>query len=92
MSVTVSGLQEFMILDRLLNSMIYSQFSYCSSIYHEDPDKGHRMFLALLRVYLQPTGGGAPLVEPALELLARHGSQINASEVLSMSLCAHPQT
>lgn len=39
------------------------------------------MFLALLRVYLQPASGGSPLIEPALELLARHGSQINASEV-----------
>lgn len=39
------------------------------------------MFLALLRVYLQPAGGASPLIEPALELLARHGWQIDASEV-----------
>jgi hypothetical protein len=58
-----------------------SIFSYCSKIYQQDSEKGHRMFIALLRVYLQPAGGASPLIEPALELLARHGWQIDASEV-----------
>ncbi|KAI9289950.1 vacuolar sorting protein 39 domain 2-domain-containing protein [Umbelopsis sp. AD052] len=75
--------------DQALNIYVYKLKNYrmaedyCSKIYYEDPEQGHRMFLALLRVYLQPSSGGSPLIEPALELLARHGSQINVSEVLS---------
>ncbi|CAO3689464.1 unnamed protein product [Umbelopsis ramanniana] len=73
--------------DQALNIYVYKLKNYrmaedyCSKIYYEDPEQGHRMFLALLRVYLQPSSGGSPLIEPALELLARHGSQINVSEV-----------
>lgn len=42
------------------------------------------MYLTLLRVYLQPTSDEKPLLEPALELLAHHGSHIDASAVLSI--------
>ncbi|KAJ2960262.1 hypothetical protein NQZ79_g4423 [Umbelopsis isabellina] len=75
--------------DQALNIYVYKLQNYrmaedyCSRIYQQDSEKGHRMFLALLRVYLQPAGGASPLIEPALELLARHGWQIDASEVLS---------
>ncbi|CAO3612687.1 unnamed protein product [Cunninghamella echinulata] len=62
---------------------------YCTKIYREDPEKGGKMYLTLLRVYLQPsTGNGKPkrkpLLEPALDLLAHHGSHVDASEVLSI--------
>lgn len=42
------------------------------------------MYLTLLKVYLQPTGQQKPLIEPALDLLAHHGSHIDASEVLAI--------
>ena len=42
------------------------------------------MYLTLLRVYLQPRHHEKPLLEPALDLLAHHGSHINASEVLAI--------
>jgi hypothetical protein len=42
------------------------------------------MYLTLLRVYLQPSNNQKPLIEPALDLLAHHGSHIDASEVLSI--------
>lgn len=42
------------------------------------------MYLTLLRVYLKPSNQQKPLIEPALDLLAHHGSHINASEVLSI--------
>ncbi|KAI7874387.1 hypothetical protein K492DRAFT_137936 [Lichtheimia hyalospora FSU 10163] len=57
---------------------------YCTKIYREDPIKGERMYLTLLRVYLQPKHHEQPLLQPALDLLAHHGSHINASEVLTI--------
>ncbi|KAI9311094.1 CNH domain-containing protein [Dichotomocladium elegans] len=57
---------------------------YCTKVYREDPEKGENMYLTLLRVYLQPKHHEKPLLEPALELLAHHGSHINASEVLAI--------
>ncbi|ORZ15111.1 vacuolar sorting protein 39 domain 2-domain-containing protein [Absidia repens] len=72
---------------------------YCTKIYREDAEKGSQMYLTLLRVYLQPSSSslamdgkaksttGAkrqPLLEPALDLLAHHGSHVNASEVLAI--------
>ncbi|KAI9010949.1 CNH domain-containing protein [Phycomyces nitens] len=57
---------------------------YCTKIYRDDPEKGEKMYLTLLRVYLQPSNNQKPLLEPALDLLAHHGSHINASQVLSL--------
>ncbi|KAI9247454.1 vacuolar sorting protein 39 domain 2-domain-containing protein [Phascolomyces articulosus] len=57
---------------------------YCTKVYREDPVKGEKMYLTLLRVYLQPRHHEKPLLEPALDLLAHHGSHINASEVLAI--------
>lgn len=57
---------------------------YCTKVYREDPVKGERMYLTLLRVYLQPKHHEQPLLQPALDLLAHHGSHINASEVLAI--------
>lgn len=42
------------------------------------------MYLTLLKVYLQPSNRQKPLVEPALDLLAHHGSHIDASQVLAI--------
>ncbi|KAI9246016.1 CNH domain-containing protein [Helicostylum pulchrum] len=57
---------------------------YCTKVYQEDPVKGEKMYLTLLKVYLQPSNNQKPLIEPALDLLAHHGSHINASEVLAI--------
>ncbi|ORX60430.1 hypothetical protein DM01DRAFT_320588 [Hesseltinella vesiculosa] len=63
---------------------------YCSKIYKADPTMGSEMYLTLLRVYLQPNhsnrdnGQRSPLLEPALKLLAHHGSHINAAHVLAI--------
>ncbi|CAO3623144.1 unnamed protein product [Cunninghamella blakesleeana] len=62
---------------------------YCTKIYREDPEKGSKMYLTLLRVYLQPSEAKdkpkrKPLLEPALDLLAHHGSHVDAFEVLSI--------
>ena len=57
---------------------------YCTKLYNEDPVKGEKIYLTLLRVYLQPSNHDKPLLEPALDLLAHHGSHIDASQVLSI--------
>jgi hypothetical protein len=64
---------------------------YCTKIYNNNSEKGQEMYLTLLRVYLQPSNDKdatptkrKPLLEPALDLLAHHGSRINASHVLSI--------
>ncbi|KAI7848688.1 CNH domain-containing protein [Circinella umbellata] len=57
---------------------------YCTKVYRQDPIKGEKMYLTLLKVYLQPRHHEKPLLEPALDLLAHHGSHINASEVLAI--------
>ncbi|KAI8342574.1 vacuolar sorting protein 39 domain 2-domain-containing protein [Chlamydoabsidia padenii] len=60
---------------------------YCTKIYRDDPKKGAKIYLTLLRVYLQPPvtlPKRQPLLEPALDLLAHHGSHVDASEVLAI--------
>ncbi|ORY95714.1 CNH domain-domain-containing protein [Syncephalastrum racemosum] len=57
---------------------------YCTKLYNEDPVKGEKIYLTLLRVYLQPSNNDKPLLEPALDLLAHHGSHIDASQVLAI--------
>ncbi|CAO3677740.1 unnamed protein product [Rhizopus microsporus] len=57
---------------------------YCTKIFRVDSKKGEEMYLTLLKVYLNPSNQQEPLIQPALDLLAHHGSHINASEVLSI--------
>ncbi|KAI8331468.1 CNH domain-containing protein [Blakeslea trispora] len=57
---------------------------YCTKVYQEDSFKGEKMYLTLLKVYLQPSNNQKPLTEPALDLLAHHGSHIDASQVLAI--------
>jgi tetratricopeptide (TPR) repeat protein len=72
--------------DQALNIYVYKMKNYrmaeeyCNKVFNSNPD----IYLTLLKVYLQPTGSESPLLEPALELLSRHGSHINASEALRM--------
>ncbi|KAI8067712.1 vacuolar sorting protein 39 domain 2-domain-containing protein [Gilbertella persicaria] len=57
---------------------------YCTKVFQEDPVRGEKMYLTLLKVYLQPSNNQKPLTEPALDLLAHHGSHIDASQVLAI--------
>lgn len=56
---------------------------YCSKVYAKEPDaKG--IFLLLLKIYLKPTSGGDPLLDQALNLIATHGTRIDAMEAISL--------
>jgi hypothetical protein len=56
---------------------------YCGKVYQTEPDpKG--VFLQLLRIYLRPLDGQKPRLEPALKLIATHGTRIDAQEVLNL--------
>ncbi|KAJ9090674.1 hypothetical protein QFC20_007852 [Naganishia adeliensis] len=56
---------------------------YCAKIYQSQPDpKG--VFLQLLRIYLRPNGTQQPKLEPALKLIATHGTRVDAQEVLAL--------
>ncbi|CAG8539118.1 8928_t:CDS:10, partial [Acaulospora morrowiae] len=57
---------------------------YCVKNYNESGDDSKNVFLSLLRVYLRPTNGEEVMIEPALRLLSRHGSHVNASAALNM--------
>ncbi|CAG8513221.1 6470_t:CDS:10, partial [Acaulospora colombiana] len=50
----------------------------------ESGDSSKNVFLSLLRVYLRPMNGEEVMIEPALRLLSRHGSHMNASAALNM--------
>ncbi|RIB02187.1 vacuolar sorting protein 39 domain 2-domain-containing protein [Gigaspora rosea] len=56
---------------------------YCVKNYKDDDPKKN-VFISLLRVYLRPNNGEHMMIEPAMRLLSRHGSRINASDVLNM--------
>lgn len=56
---------------------------YCGKVYQTEPNpKG--VFLQLLRIYLRPSDGQKPRLEPALKLIATHGTRIDAQEVLNL--------
>ncbi|KAG9303112.1 hypothetical protein G9A89_005070 [Geosiphon pyriformis] len=57
---------------------------YCIKKYNDSQDAVKGVFLSLLRVYLHPSNGEAVMIEPALRLLSRHGTHVNASEALAM--------
>lgn len=53
---------------------------YCEQHYtpEESARGSSRVFDALLAAYLQPPGGGAPQLDPALELLRLHAARVDA--------------
>ncbi|KAG0263458.1 Vam6/Vps39-like protein [Mortierella polycephala] len=56
---------------------------YCIKNYDgSDPSKN--VYLLLLRVYLKPQNKESPMLEPALDILTRHGSHIDPSAVLAL--------
>jgi len=61
----------------------FASFRYCSRVWQDSPDpKG--IFLSLLRIYLRPSGSIAPLIDPALALIATHGTRIDASATIDL--------
>ncbi|KZT19797.1 hypothetical protein NEOLEDRAFT_1245628 [Neolentinus lepideus HHB14362 ss-1] len=58
--------------------------AYCKRIYQADsPTSG--MFLTLLRIYLRPTVQMASnLLQPALDLITRHGPRLDSAETLQL--------
>ncbi|CAG8513454.1 4628_t:CDS:10 [Ambispora leptoticha] len=57
---------------------------YCIKKYNDKNNPVKKVFLSLLRVYLKPSDGEEVMIEPALRLLSRHGTHVNASEALEM--------
>ncbi|TFK62037.1 hypothetical protein BDN72DRAFT_933557 [Pluteus cervinus] len=57
---------------------------YCKRIYKEEPDM-QGVFLILLRIFLRPTVQGSnSLLQPALDLISRHGPRLDSAETLSL--------
>ncbi|OLL23333.1 Vam6/Vps39-like protein, partial [Neolecta irregularis DAH-3] len=57
--------------------------SYCQRIYNS-PNPDHSVFLTLLKLYLKPPSRSPVQVSPALAILSRHGSRLNARETLNL--------
>lgn len=58
---------------------------YC--VKHYDPtDTTKNVYLLLLKVYLRPPNREKPMLEPALDILTRHGSHIDPQAV-SVNVC-----
>ncbi|KAF9156153.1 Vacuolar morphoproteinsis protein 6 [Linnemannia schmuckeri] len=56
---------------------------YCIKNFNSnDPTKN--VYLLLLKVYLRPPNREKPMLEPALDILTRHGTHIDPSAVLSL--------
>lgn len=62
--------------------------AYCNKMYNSKDPVTRLIYLSLLRVLLQPTIEGEskaePLLDSAIGLLARHGAQIDAAEVIKV--------
>lgn len=57
--------------------------AYCSKVYQTDPDP-HGIFLTLLRLYLDPASPHKPMLAPALALISRHGTRLDASSTIDL--------
>jgi hypothetical protein len=73
----------------MLDSLMYlNQFwsltRHCKRVYHAGPETSG-IFLTLLRLYLRPTSQtSSDLLQPALELISRHGPRLDAVETLQL--------
>jgi hypothetical protein len=57
---------------------------YCTRVYRAGTETSH-VYLTLLRIYLRPTVKTASdLLQPALELIARHSPQLDAVDTLQL--------
>ncbi|CAG8709159.1 3559_t:CDS:10, partial [Funneliformis mosseae] len=57
---------------------------YCIKNYIETDDPTKNVFISLLKIYLRPSNGEKIMLDPAIRLLSRHGSYVNASDALNM--------
>ncbi|CAI2165267.1 3075_t:CDS:10 [Funneliformis geosporum] len=57
---------------------------YCIKNYIETDDPTKNVFISLLKIYLRPNNGEKIMLDPAIRLLSRHGSYVNASDALNM--------
>lgn len=57
---------------------------YCDKYYDEDDADSRDVYLYLLTVYLQPPEGSKAMLKPALQLLNKHYSKINAAKALNL--------
>lgn len=72
----------FMLLPRNIgtNPKILLSSRYCVKNY-DSTDTTKNVYLLLLKVYLKPPNREKPMLEPALDILTRHGSQIDPQAV-----------
>ena len=57
---------------------------YCKRVYQPGTETG-QVFLTLLRIYLRPTiKTPSDLLQPALDLISRHGPRLDAVETLQL--------
>ncbi|KAG0343692.1 Vam6/Vps39-like protein [Podila humilis] len=56
---------------------------YCIKNY-DSTDQSKNVYLLLLKVYLKPPNREKPMLQPALDILTRHGSHIDAASVLTL--------
>jgi Vam6/Vps39-like protein vacuolar protein sorting-associated protein 39 len=57
---------------------------YCKRVY-QPTGETRNVFLTLLRIYLQPTQKTTTdLLQPALDLISRHGPRLDAAETLQL--------
>ncbi|KAJ7086162.1 hypothetical protein B0H15DRAFT_987519 [Mycena belliarum] len=76
--------------DQALELYVYRLHDYlkaeqhCMRVYRPGTDTSN-VYLTLLRIYLRPTVKSAPdLLQPALELIARHSSQLDVVDTLQL--------
>ncbi|KAF9984824.1 Vam6/Vps39-like protein [Mortierella antarctica] len=56
---------------------------YCNKNY-DSADPSKNVYLLLLKVYLKPPNREKPMLEPALDILTRHGTHIDPTAVLGL--------
>jgi hypothetical protein len=60
-------------------------FRYCIKHFNS-LDTSKNVYLMLLKVYLKPPNREKPMLEPALDILARHGTNIDPTSVSNLPL------
>jgi Vam6/Vps39-like protein vacuolar protein sorting-associated protein 39 len=87
----VYRLQDYTKAEEYVHSLIYSSSiltltRHCKRIYRAGTETSG-IFLALLKLYLQPTSqtnSNSNLLQPALQLISRHGPRLDAVETLQL--------
>ena len=87
----VYRLQDYTKAEEYVHSLIYSSSiltltRHCKRVYRAGTETSD-IFLALLKLYLRPTSqtsSNSNLLQPALELISRHGPRLDAVETLQL--------